>query len=69
MLRTQVDFSKHIRQWVGFGINYVESSQTRHYDPYPQEYGGFSLLTEEQRQEIIHLTHYVLRITSYICPA
>ncbi|TFG72244.1 MAG: hypothetical protein E4H27_02990 [Anaerolineales bacterium] len=55
MRRTQVDFSKHIRQWDGFGINYVEAAQTRDYDADPQEYGGFSLLTDEQRQEIIDL--------------
>jgi hypothetical protein len=56
MRRTQVDFSKHIRQWDGFGINYVEAAQTRDYDANPQEYGGFSLLTEKQRQEIIDLS-------------
>jgi hypothetical protein len=55
MRRTIVDFSKHIREWDGFGINYVEAAQTRDYDADPQEYGGFSLLTEEQRQEIIEL--------------
>lgn len=55
MRRTQIDFSKHIRQWDGFGINYVEAAQTRDYDADPQEYGGFSLLNEAQRQEIITL--------------
>lgn len=55
MRRSQVDFSKHIRQWDGFGVNYVEAAQTRDYDTDPQEYGGFSLLTEAQRQEIIAL--------------
>ncbi|MBN1874341.1 MAG: hypothetical protein JXA33_08925 [Anaerolineae bacterium] len=53
--RTQVDFSKVIRVWDGFGINYVEAAQTRDYDTNPQEYGGLSLLTEVQRQEIIAL--------------
>jgi len=56
MRRTQVDFSKRIREWDGFGINYVEAAQTRDYDADPQEYGGFSLLSEAQRQEIIALT-------------
>ncbi len=55
MRRTQVDFSIHIRQWDGFGINYVEAAQTRDYDADPQEYGGFSLLSEQQRQETIDL--------------
>ncbi|MFN2286622.1 MAG: hypothetical protein ACK2UQ_19555 [Anaerolineae bacterium] len=55
MLRTQVDFSKKIRDWDGFGVNYVEAAQTRDYAVDPQEYGGFSLLTETERQEIIAL--------------
>ncbi len=55
MRRTQVDFSKTIREWDGFGVNYVEVAQTRDYDADPQEYGGFSILTEAQRQEIIDL--------------
>lgn len=55
MRRTRVDFSKTIREWDGFGVNYVEVAQTRDYDADPQEYGGFSILTEAQRQEIIDL--------------
>ncbi|MBN2391234.1 MAG: hypothetical protein JXR84_10940 [Anaerolineae bacterium] len=55
MFRTQVDFSKKIRDWDGFGVNYVEAAQTRDYTTDPQEYGGFSLLTEVERQEIIAL--------------
>ena len=38
MLRTQVDFSKTIREWDGFGANYVEAAQTRDYSADPQEY-------------------------------
>jgi len=56
MRRTQVDFSKTIRDWDGFGVNYVEVAQTRDYQADPQEYGGFSLLSEAQIQEIIDLT-------------
>lgn len=55
MLRTKVDFSKTIRIWDGFGVNYVEAAQTRDYHADPQEYGGFSLLSEADRQEIIEL--------------
>ena len=55
MLKAHVDFSKKIREWDGFGVNYVEAAQTRDYAADPQEYGGFSLLTETQRQEIIAL--------------
>ncbi|MCC7208574.1 MAG: hypothetical protein IT323_14800 [Anaerolineae bacterium] len=52
----KVDFGKPVHAWDGFGVNYVEACQTRDYDTYPQEYGGFRYLTEEQRQEIIDLT-------------
>ncbi len=55
MRRTVVDFADPIREWDGFGVNYVEVAQTRDYAADPQEYGGFSLLTETQRQEIIDL--------------
>ncbi len=55
MRRTEVDFSKILRDWDGFGVNYVEAAQTRDYQVDPQEYGGFSILTETQRQEIIDL--------------
>jgi len=55
MRRTRVDFSKTLREWDGFGVNYVEVAQTRDYDADPQEYGGFSILTETQRREIIDL--------------
>jgi hypothetical protein len=55
MRRTQVDFSRPIRDWDGFGVNYVEASQTRNYDAQPQEYGGFSLLSEEERQHILDM--------------
>ncbi len=55
MRRTQVDFSKTIREWDGFGVNYVEVAQSRAYDADPQEYGGFSLLTEAQRHVILSM--------------
>ncbi|MCU0519904.1 MAG: hypothetical protein MUF84_04330 [Anaerolineae bacterium] len=55
MRRTAVDFSMTLRDWDGFGVNYVEAAQTRDYLADPQEYGGFSILTEVQRQEILDL--------------
>lgn len=55
MRRAFVDFSKTLHHWDGFGVNYVETAQTRHYDADPQDYGGFSTLDEAQRQEIIEL--------------
>ena len=50
-----VHFDRHIRHWDGFGVNYVETAQTRDYRANPQEYGGFSTLSEEQRQKILDL--------------
>jgi hypothetical protein len=55
MRQTQVDFSKHVRDWDGFGVNYVETAQTRDYDEDPQEYGGFSLLSEADRQAVLDM--------------
>ena len=50
-----VDFSHHLRDWDGFGFNYVQTAHTYDYDQYPQEYGGFSLLDEDEKQEIIDM--------------
>jgi hypothetical protein len=50
-----IDFGQTLQDWDGFGFNYVEVSQTRDYKQDPQEYGGFSLLTEGQRQEILEM--------------
>lgn len=50
-----IDFSEKISEWDGFGFNYVEAAQSRDYNPSPQDYGGFSLLTDEQKQEILQL--------------
>jgi hypothetical protein len=54
-IRATVDFSRHVRDWDGFGVNYVEVAQTRDYNADPQEYGGFSILSEQKRREIIDL--------------
>lgn len=54
-IRATVDFSQHLRAWDGFGVNYVERAQTRDYKADPQEYGGFSLLSEPERQQILDL--------------
>ena len=54
-IQAGVDFSRHLRDWDGFGVNYVQVAQTRDYQADPQEYGGFSLLSEQQRREIIEL--------------
>lgn len=51
----EVDFSEKIIDWDGFGFNYVESAQTCDYSENPQDYGGFSLLNEKQKSEIVNL--------------
>jgi hypothetical protein len=50
-----VDFSKKLRTWDGFGFNYVETAQTIDYATNPTDYGGFSIMTEQSRSEIIDL--------------
>lgn len=52
---SQIDFSKKILDWDGFGFNYVETAQTVDYTKDPQDYGGFSILSEEKRREILEL--------------
>jgi hypothetical protein len=54
-IQATVDFSKPVRAWDGFGVNYVETAQTRDYAKDPQEYGGFSLLDEDERHKILDL--------------
>lgn len=51
----EIDFSNKIVEWDGFGFNYVETTQTRDYESYEQDYGGFSLLNEQQQKEITEL--------------
>ena len=50
-----VQFDRILRSWDGFGVNYVEAAQTRDYVNEPQDYGGFSTLSEASRKEIITL--------------
>jgi hypothetical protein len=50
-----VDFSRTLRRWDGFGVNYVQAAQTYDYQADPQDYGGFSILSEPQREEILDL--------------
>ncbi|AEE97881.1 hypothetical protein [Mahella australiensis] len=55
MVKAYVDFQKKLQQWDGFGVNYVETAQTPDYTVDPQDYGGFSLLTDEDRKNILNL--------------
>jgi O-glycosyl hydrolase len=51
-----VQFDHVLRDWDGFGVNYVELCNVRSLDEYKtkyhQDYGGFSTLSEAKRQEI-----------------
>lgn len=49
----RVDFGDKRQTWDGFGVNYVEVPQTRDYKANPQEYGGFSALSEEKRAKLL----------------
>lgn len=50
-----IRFDRPIREWHGFGVNYVESAQTRDYSLYQQDYSGFSFASEESRQLIMEM--------------
>lgn len=50
-----VDFSKKLRTWDGFGFNYVETAQTIDYSKDAKDYGGFSIMSEESRKQIVDL--------------
>lgn len=54
-IKAQVDFSRTLRPWDGFGVNYVETSQTFNYSKKPQDYGGFSVLNEEDKRQIVDM--------------
>lgn len=51
----EIDFGRTIRPWDGFGFNYVETSQTFDYKSFQQDYGGFSILKEKDKEQIINL--------------
>ena len=48
-----VQFNKPLQEWDGFGVNYVETSQTTDYTRDPQDYGGFSILSQESKEQIL----------------
>jgi len=55
MRKAVIDFTRTVAAWDGFGFNYVEAAQTRDYQADSQEYGGFSILGESDRQTILDL--------------
>lgn len=54
-VKAKIDFSNQLREWDGFGVNYVQTAHTRDYQDFPQEYGGFSILNKNQKNEIIEM--------------
>lgn len=50
-----IRFDRPVRDWHGFGVNYVESAQTRDYKLYQQDYSGFSMASEESRQLVMEM--------------
>ena len=54
-VQATVDFSRTLQEWDGFGFNYVETAHTSDLEEFKQEYGGFSLLDEREKKEIIDL--------------
>lgn len=54
-LAMKVDFGQKVRDWDGFGVNYVETHQTRDYRKLQDEYGGFSLLSPDKREKILDM--------------
>lgn len=55
LIPAEVNFSEKLQPWDGFGVNYVETSQTFDYEEWPQDYGGFSFLDQSSRDEIVDL--------------
>jgi O-glycosyl hydrolase len=55
LMKVMIHFDHSLRQWDGFGFNYVETAQTQNYAKEPQDYGGFSIIDESHRQEILYL--------------
>jgi hypothetical protein len=54
-VEARVDFSRTLQDWDGFGFNYVETAHTSDMNTFNQEYGGFSLLDEAEKQEIVDM--------------
>ena len=50
-----IRLDRPIREWHGFGVNYVEAAQTRDYTLYAQDYSGFSFASPDNRELILDL--------------
>jgi len=54
-IKAEVDFSRTLQEWDGFGFNYVETAHSADMEIFNQEYGGFSLLDDKEKREIIDM--------------
>ncbi len=50
-----IHFNHILREWHGFGVNYVQAAQTRDYKIYQQDFSGFSFASEESRQQVMDM--------------
>ena len=50
-----IRFDRPIRPWHGFGVNYVQSAQTRNYNLYQQDFSGFSFASQETRDQVMEM--------------
>lgn len=48
-----IRFDRPVREWHGFGVNYVETAQTRDYALYQQDFSGFSFASEQSRRLVM----------------
>ncbi|MGF1639147.1 MAG: hypothetical protein ACFCUU_18870 [Cyclobacteriaceae bacterium] len=54
-VKAEIDFSKKVLEWDGFGVNYVQMAQSLDLEKDPQDYGGLNLLSEAHKEEVIEL--------------
>ena len=55
LMKVSIHFDHPLREWDGFGFNYVETAQTQDYAADPQDYGGFSILSLADRQRVLEM--------------
>ncbi len=55
VLNARADFNTVLQPWDGFGLNYVETCQTRDYAAHPQDYGGMSIISDNDQARLIDL--------------
>ncbi len=54
MFRVDVNFGRTLQNWDGFGVTYVEAAQTHDPAANPQDYGGLSMMSEEDQRFVLN---------------